>query len=325
MTLSLDKTWVVSEYVINNNSDANITNGLLVGIKNLFKAHGWSVASCSDGVTTPIVPATDYWIDYTNIINNTGSHSWVVLTNSNISANFAFCIDCNVTSSGYQYHNFYCCTSGYNTDGTISARPTVAGGGYEVTLLASSSVWHYSEVNRDSKAILFNSSDYKCYRLFISGSAYNSIWIFDVPKDPPGWWTIPYVASISLAKSLCPAYSTYCLTTTTTMKSDLASSVVNFGLGSIGNSTGAHGSTNVGRKQDFDGYFVMSPTYLISNTTARPGIYGTLYDLYWTSIGFELALPKSSGFLATEEYDRGLIVFGSFAQGNDGSAHTIGY
>ena len=324
MTLSLDKTWVVSQYVINNSSVANSINGLLVGIKDLFKAGGWSVASCSDGVTT-IVPATDYWVDYTDIVNSTGSHSWIVLTNSNISTNFAFCIDCNVTTSGYQYHNFYCCTSGYNTDGTLTTRPTVVGGGYEVTLLSNSNIWAGTNASVDCKAVLFSSSDHKCYRLFVSTSSNNSIWIFDVPKNPPAWWTIPYVASVSATTATGPTYATYCVTTSTIIKSDLASSVINFGLGSIGTGTGTYGGTYIGRKQDLDGYFVMSPTYLISNTTSRPGIYGTLYDLYWTSIGFESALPKSSGFLATSGSNRGLIVFGSFAQGNDGAAHTIGY
>jgi hypothetical protein len=327
MTLSLDKTWVVSQSVVNTSTVAIAANTMLVAIKDLLKANGWAVASSSDGVTN--FGASDYWTDYTKITNATGNHSWIVLTNSNINNTgnyFSLCIDCNVTSAGYAYHNFYCCSSGYNVDGTLSAKPTIYSGGYEVTLLTSSSIWHAGTAGTDSKAILFRSSDYKSYRLFISSSPIYNIccWIFDVPKDPPSWWTIPYVASIAAYSVPQCNYANSCSVSVAQIKSDHNSATINFGLGSIGNATGAYGSIDIGKRPDFDGYLVMSPTYLISNTTARPGIYGTLYDLYWTSIIFESALPKGSGFLATAGSNKGLMVIGSWAQGSDGSSHTIG-
>jgi hypothetical protein len=321
MTLSLDKTWVVSKYSVDSGVVITNTNSLLVGIKDLFKAHGWAVASSSDGATAD---EYDHWVDNGDIVNATGNHSWIVLTNSNISTNFAFCIDCNVTTTGHQYHNFYCCTSGYNTNGTISTRPTIVSG-YEVTLLASTSIWHTASTTTVSKAMLFSSSDNKSYRLFLSGSTGGSIWVFDVPKDPVTWWTIPYVASVAIHSVTSPSYASYCSTTPTAIiKSDLDSATISFGLASIGNTGGAYGAVNIGSKQDLNGEFIISPTYLVSNTTTRPGIYGTLYDLYWTSIGFESCIPKSAGFLATDGYDYGLIIFGSLLQGNDGYSHQIG-
>ena len=314
MSIVLEKTWLTSTYYssVSTNSNANF----IIGIKNMLKSAGWEFVSGSDSVSVINAPGTDPWIDYTDIVvSATVAHSWIVLKNTNISANFSICLD--FKTSALSSISAYCTTAGYQSDGTTSDRPSVNIGGYENNLINNDTWVNGAAGSR--KSLIIYSSDYKCYRIFNSSGAsgYNNQWFFEVPKSPSSWFTVPYLASITTYNSIV-TYANSCVTSVTKFKTDLNSASVNVGFGCIGLES-AFGVLDVGIKEDFNGNFILSPIFLISLNSSYPGIYGELYDMYWTSQGFETTFPYVGGFLKTSASDRGLIVFGPMAFGNDGN------
>jgi hypothetical protein len=318
MTIVLEKTWGC-EIAYTSSTTAALTNKkFMVSIKNILKLHGWVVAQSCDSVSVAIGDLNDNWIDEGDITNAApgSAHSWIVLKNSNISTNFSLCIDFS-SAAGASYVGFYCTTAGYQENGTTAAKPTVNVGGYENTLQANTLQWT-GTVATEKQVMLLYSSDYKCYRFFLDhvGSS-QSQWFIEVPKNPPSWFTNPYMASIT-TNTLYVDYVASCVTTVTRYKTDVNSAPVTLGFGSVG-MTGALGNTIYGYRQDVNGNFLLSPIYLISTTSSYPGIYGELYDMYWTSYLFERSFPYVGGFFKTSTSSKGLIVFSSVAYGNNGN------
>ena len=323
--IALDKTWVVN-YFYNPNvaTAADNARTLFVQVKNAMKLNGWAVSSSSDG-TTPGTGAADYWTDYTKIVCGTGDHSWIVLTNSNISTNFSVCIE--FKHAQYTNANFYCCTGGYNVNGTKSVRPTVLSG-TEVTLATTAALWIDVAVNTTFNAVMYSSTDGECTRVYFgSGSDYEyncSFWIFDKPKNPPTWFTTPYVASVAYE---CPLlYNYWCETGVNTglLKTNQGVATANLKFGSLG-LAGAIGNLPGHRGQDYGGSFIFSPVYLCSITNSLPGILGEMYDLYWTSGSFcyredtaTAGMAKSIGCLPSVGGNCGFQLLWGMAQGNDG-------
>ena len=92
--MALEKTWVVSEYTADLGTSALNCAMALFQVKEAMKAHGWTVSTSRDGVAGGSVTG-DNWIDAGDVVWAASSnHSWIVMTNAAISANFAICIDC---------------------------------------------------------------------------------------------------------------------------------------------------------------------------------------------------------------------------------------
>jgi len=323
--IALDKTWVVNYFynpsVVTAADNARTT---VVQVKDAMKANGWAVASSSDG-TTPGTGAADYWTDYTKIVCGTGDHSWIVLTNSHISANFSVCIE--FKHATYTNANFYCCTGGYNVDGTKSVRPTVLAG-TEVTLCTTTTTWVDPADANYFNAAVYSSTDGECTRVYFGTSnayiTWCTAWIFDKPKNPPSWFTTPYIACVSYQ---CPLLYTYwCETGVSTgmVKTNIGATQINLKFGSLG-LTGALGNLVGHRGQDYGGSFIFSPAYLCSITAAAPGIYGEMYDLYWTTGSFcyredgtTTGVAKFPGCLPSAARASGFQLMWQMAQGNDG-------
>ena len=76
----------------------------------MMKSHNWTHFASSNRSTTSTDPGTDLWVTRSNVVHATGAHSWIVLKNTSISANFQICIDMNAANAYYMS-----CAVSYNS------------------------------------------------------------------------------------------------------------------------------------------------------------------------------------------------------------------
>ena len=311
--MALEKTWVVSEYTADLGTSALNCAMALFQVKEAMKAHGWTVSTSSDGVAGGSVTG-DNWIDAGDVVWAASSnHSWIVMTNAAISANFAICIDCLYAEK--TSISVYCTSAGYNGDGTKSSRPTAVSN--EVTLRAGA---YCTSVTTPMSFMCFTSTDYQCTRICLLYGTYTCLWIFDVPKQPPSWWTTPYVAFVQASSKILDM-TTLSSATDMGVRGRLSATTFNISFGGVGGASGLIGSLYFGYGCSYAGGFPLCNVSLISLSSAVPGFLGYLYDMYWTSIAFAVTYPKPIGYLPSAASTKGFIMLGQLAVGNDGNVH----
>ena len=325
--VTLSKTWVADTRVVQVPFAFSTTTDhfqLIYLIKTAFVAAGWVVMSSSDSISTGVYPL-DYWTSYTSVVCATpGSvHSWVVLRNTAISPTFDVCLDCRTTNATSV--NVFCSYDGYKADGTISNKPTVNTSGVEHAFTTSV---FYPHASGDMGFVFFYSTDGSCFRLFCTDNGTHAgywtnncnhcgpYFIFDIPKNSPSWLVRKYVAAASLGYSSHSFdYSSFALTTDTSMRTSIGTTEVLLGLGGVGlaNNIGSPLSPAAVRTADSGGSYTLVPPYLVSLTSSYPGILGTLHDCYLASCH----LPEGS-YIPTTGLTRGLYKVGAGCWGSDG-------
>jgi hypothetical protein len=160
---------------------------------------------------------------------------------------------------------------------------------------------------------MFYSSDFKCCRIFISispdvnGTSVGGLMLFETPKNPVTWWDESYVAAVRYVPLI---YANYCSTASAYAYTRINGLSCNLAFGSLGVSS-AYGASSIGAKVDYGGAHILSPVFLVSNNSSRPGILGTLYDMWWVSA----QLPEGT-FIPTTEGSKYLFVINDVAIGS---------
>jgi hypothetical protein len=310
------KIWTKTRFTVTGATSDIATRKLLVAIKNQMIFAGWEFVSSSDSISSG---ATDYWADETDIViaSEGTEHSWVVLQNSCVKTGFQICI--NIDQGLSNTASFFMSPSIGFSGGSIRNRPTA---GDEVKLKVSFDFW-LGNVTTSPSANIFTSSDLKCTRIFlssVSGTAVDGLWIFDVPKDCPSWVDNKIVCMVYGNSSTCGYISNYdalaeCWATMCVKGEKVLLCLGTLVLGT----TYLQGYAGViDASGDYGANWPCTPIWLLSTTTSRPGIYGTIYDLWWA--------PTTT--ITTGDYFPGdgskiQFVFRNMVQGNDGTSVTL--
>jgi hypothetical protein len=176
--------------------------------------------------------------------------------------------------------------------------------------------------------MLATSSDGKCTRVFWQVDGYTvAFWNFEVPKDPPSWFTTPFVAGVACSSGAAVdvlSYDYMSSSSTGYLKSVVGGSAVSFALPSLGVHTTNYLVTGAGFTAPYSGDWFIHPCMLASITASYAGLYGYLYDSYWgpCSITYNLGLlEKSPKYLNTVGLNSGLMSMGFIFFGSDGNKH----
>jgi hypothetical protein len=312
--LTNSKTWTKTRVTGSGASTLISHKLLLVAIKDEFKNHGWSVISSSDSVTSD---SNDNWANDTDIvIAVAGSvHSWIVLQNNNIKTGFQICIDMSVVDASARKAYFYMSPSVGFSSGTTTNRPTASD---ETQLNILTDYWITGTTGTSKSANVFTSSDHQCTHVFIySGAVICGFWIFDVPKNCPSWVDNKVIAMVN--GGACTVAEHDAITEAyTTMKIDGTKVNVVLATVMIGATRALSYAGVSGATGDYGGAWPSTPMWLLSVTASVPGIFGTIYDLWWSHI-----TTVTTGDCFPSSGAKNQVVFGNMIQGNDGTALVL--
>jgi hypothetical protein len=304
-----DKTWAVDDYLTSDVGAVNDNNKeIIYHIKRLMCLHGWTVVASSNGTTADI---NDNWNSRTDIVGATPgtAHSWIVLQNTAIAATFQICFDMVSATIG----NMTCVVSysgSFTGFTSTTARPTASG----ETVILSAATWSPS-ADAGYSITMYYSSDNKCNRIYFCPAGYSSgsyvnFFIFDSPKDAVSWWDEPWIAGV---KNLVPTYTNLNnASSNTKLFTKINGIACDLAFASWGTTSGPYGGLTYGLGQDHNGAYVLSPIPIISLTAIRPGIIGSIYDLYWVGTG----VPSGS-YIPTAAGSKRLFTYRDIAQAND--------
>ena len=209
---NLMKTWVMSvNNVVTSSGEAspysvNFKN-LIFEIKNTMKTlltgsgNEWTVVGSSNSVTSSM-DGVDRWLTVSNIVNSAGAHSWLVLKQDAIAANYQLLFDFNDSTVYYM---------------SIKVSPTVgfSGGSASVAPTASDSIavnnistpvmfnWANASWNDGINPMMFNvwaSDDGQVTRIgVVHKGQITGLWFFEKPYNPISQWS-----SSSISATITP-------------------------------------------------------------------------------------------------------------------------
>lgn len=291
---TLIKTWQVSKNntVAAQGSVAATEKRIIRTVKNLFLAPAsgaWTVWGSNSGAGTfGNNDGVDRWTTDTDIVKaGAGSnHSWFVLKQTGIHANFQLCFDCLGTfamsivispAAGFG-------TVGGGANGTATARPTAT----DEIVLISNTTW-FSQVDAQHQIHFWQSTDGQCARLAIwrAGTNMCTFWLFEKPRNPRTGWSNP---SVSIAKADTVGISNSIAVLNVSLVNGVArgrgTATMTITLTGEGTSAGllANVSPTSSQTNDFDSTWDFSPIGLASDTTSNKGRHGMLNDLWWAPL-----------------------------------------
>jgi hypothetical protein len=270
-------------------------NALTTGTKGLyfikealigFSNAPYTVVGSCDSVNYAM-DGTDYWTDYTKLVFaiGTNDHSWIVLKQTGIGANFQIVIECKTTNTSYPRITFAFSPSAGFTGGDETARPTATD---EVVVINTLEwFWITSGTNGNGVINVMQSTDGECTRIVCCGNnAACTLFIIDKPKNPDSSWTNPCVVA---HKRLAVGSEAL----TYAFFNDLDSNVhglftgveTTYFLATIG-AVAAMLGEQIGGVNDVENAYEIYPIWLFSSTPTRKGTHGQLYDLWFsTTVG----------------------------------------
>jgi hypothetical protein len=334
--ITLDKTWNIVSCVADPGiyvvvADQN--KRALYLLKEAFVTAGWIVTQSSDSINVGSgsnLPA-DRWIDYSKLIwaVNPTAHSWVVLKNTAIGTNFSICIDCCFSSATTSSISVTATYGGYQA-GTIQNRPIANINCIEHVF--STIVHNSSTANNNHGYGVLYSSDGECIRVFASydgtGVNYTAnagfIMLFEKLKNPVSWLDYNYVAIVASAASGVGAYGfsylNLCASTSISARTERGNVVLYVGVATLGLGTdGAFGNSASGKYfPDYNGNYMLTECYAVSNSTTNPGLLGQFYDMYFAPAN----IPEGI-FFPTTTHALGLVKIGQGVFGCSGNTISI--
>jgi hypothetical protein len=326
MTITLDKTWAVSQYHANlatYSTESALGKYLIWAVKAALIDAGFTV-TYSSAATAGTVGAGDFWTTSANVVaaNAGTAHSWCVLQKTSWHATAALCLDMSPAGTSYYTLTMVFAENGFNADGTHLNRPTAvstsisSGNVYFRTLAYSTSTTYGASVTS-----LF-SSDGACVRLYMNWNGENAdgmtnagnlAFVFDVPKYAVSWWPSPWVFGMLVdigggANSAGLSYANLTSLSRNNLLTYIGGNPVYLRCGTLG--VNAWINRMAGFGMDWAGGAIMPPIYYISESTSYPGIMGIMYDAY------PAVLHHSQGTrYKTVGNDRGLIKVGALTFG----------
>ena len=204
---SLDKTWQFDV----NQSCGHATDNWRACQDTLYKLkqsligfalNPWVVRSSCAVISNVVVglSAGNDYVDHWTASNRiearlptptTNKHSWIVLEQTGVGANYNVCIDMSENGILYRWGAVGISQAGYNGDGTGSSRPTAPD---EVLV-------HYGDWTTNGGFLgmlhVMQSTDGECSRIAVCrANGTDSLWLFDKAKNPVTGWTDPGIGVV---------------------------------------------------------------------------------------------------------------------------------
>lgn len=186
---ALVKTW---QHNVNNSSAAQgsaatdnrrmlrLIKDALIG----FGTNPWTVQRSCDSIT--VNTSGDEWLADGDLVGGAGAHSWIVLRQTGLAANFEVCFDLN--SAGVQTATIAVSPSAGFTGGTTSARPTAT----DEIVLISTATFTANAADVAIRWSVSQSSDGQSTRIWwAAAGAVCGFMIFDKPGSPTSGWSNP--------------------------------------------------------------------------------------------------------------------------------------
>lgn len=239
-----------------------------------YSCNSTTAGTAGDGVDRLTTDASFVW-------NAAGSaHSWMVIRQTGIAANYEVCISCESASTPGGVLAIVVSPSAGFTGGSTTARPTATD---EVIVLASTS-WTSVATDIATRLSVMQSTDGQCTRVIGAASgALTFMWVFDRPANPTAGWSNPSVsvvqgANVGLASQLSAAGSALA-------KMRSGSTNGNVVLTCEGNSTGIIPTDAVfgNVANEISSEWPMIPIGFESYTVGVRGRHGTLQDIWYGS------------------------------------------
>jgi hypothetical protein len=278
----------------------------LYKIKTEMLSHGWAHTSSCDSTATS--SSSDLWTAANKLVWGSGSniHSWIVLQNNSISTGLQILLDLNYVFTTSEYINIWFSFSGFS-GGSTTIRPTATD---EIRVNDVDNTWggHSSGTTRSCNYLV--SSDNQCHRIFTYGvSARRGYWWIDKIQNFPSWWTTPVAITVRSTDTTYANWST----TSGTFKT-IISGADTYLTGLLP----LIGSTNIGvwsnmNSGDVNGDYLAFPILLVSTQERRLGMYGSLFDVWFTEDG----LADLDYFPNDGSYFQ--VILGDIAIGNSGT------
>lgn len=294
------KIWnLVSKNVYESHQD--ITNRhTLFEIKDaLVNGSGaWTVEGSCDKNNWNIGGA-DLWIDWEDLVwAAAGSaHSWIILKQTGIAANFQILIDCRFgNTSTEDIEILVSQNDGFIIGGSVTNRPTAAD---EQQIIAGD--WGVSSSNAQRGVNVLKASDGTCTRVILTyNKTFLKAWFFDSPKSHASWWTDPYLAAV-IEPTIANLFNA------ANFKTRIDGENVNVYLS--GETVETRLLTDelqaLFQVPDYDGEWLIMPVGVVSNSAARKGRIGECEDLWWIPsnwpTGFYMAGAGARDFVSIRD------------------------
>jgi hypothetical protein len=277
---TLDKEWVFTEVnqEINELTNADLIKTTWLTIKNSLKTLGWVVRGSSNGV---VANTNDNWTTISDLVFSSGSHSWIVMSNTALS--IEICIDFD--SSTVYYFDFWLARSSYNLGSpSISAKPTAT---YEWQIYAGETFISSTTLKTNVHILSSNEASPHCTIVMVCNAQDSSYgytctyFIFNKPKNVSENWVNPCVLLTENNYSNGPTQEHY------TTKSDnfLFHSTNKYNFYCTGETV--DGGLIVNRINGFPadlsstGGKVFSPIGIFCDEVGARGSNGVIQDLWW--------------------------------------------
>jgi hypothetical protein len=301
---SLSKNWIRRGTTNNIKGTDALSNGqkVIFEISSALSDSGWTCSGSSNSSTSGM-DGSNRWSTYTNLVWGTGAHSWIVRRQTAITSKFEICFDlvssttCSTITIVISPNNGFGTANG-GTDGSTSARPTAT----DEIVVVNNATW------ADNIGSFYNTSGYyinavctdtlDCVRIFLTTSytyATCAVMAFFIekPQNPISSWTNPWIAGITsslspgsgVLKNQYDTYNHYNRYDKLFFKPTTTSPVGKLFMA----------TTFTGTRGLFDAYYSISPNSnkisgnytiypiaLISDTAGTNGVWGEVYDLYFT-------------------------------------------
>jgi hypothetical protein len=253
-----------------------------------FANYPWTCSGSSNS-TTSGMDGSDRWLTSANLIwAASGVHSWIVLRQSQISAQFEVCIDLLYTSSSRQVVIVVSPSVGFGvinggTDGSTSLRPTAT----DEHIILNKGDWLADITSAPPMTYVqcMESNDGQCTRTYMcmnnKVTAFN---LFDVPKNPISAWSPCCVYGWAAATSTTNIFTYALMNDLAKLYFRHSGTEGTFYCASMGQ-VDACGGQRIITANDLDNQWNTDTITLMSATATRRGMWGELYDLYWGSTG----------------------------------------
>jgi hypothetical protein len=297
------KTWQFSVN-LSGVPDATVGNqsqSLLLQIKKAFIGGGswtdkdgsvavssgnWTVVGSSNGTLADLA-GTDYWIDGSTLsfaASTTSAHSWIVLGQTGLAANFQLLLDC--VSAGPAKHLMgihFSPNAGYVLAGTPTYKPTATD---EVTLLTAAAWGASSAASGITRLHVMKNTDGSAIRVILYRSGLVSgFWMIDKAVNAASGWTYPVAAMIIGTSSAVPAAniigSTITLGAANVKAAVPVAGTMAMYMTCEGIKTAAGTLVDkVTTANELSGEFPVLPLGLWCDTVGSKGRHGTLVDMW---------------------------------------------
>ena len=243
-----------------------------------FATLPWVVRGSSDSVAAAM-DSTNRWLADANLVWSGGTHSWIVLRQTGVSATFEICIDLSSGSAGIITVAFS--STGF-TGGTTSARPTAAD---EVVSLSANQWCTGTDVAHVVHAM--QSTDGKATRVAVCAQSTTlaTFFLFDSPLDPVTNWADPVVVHTKGIGSGFVITLATMNTSTTAWGYQTVAMPLYFTRGGFAGYSMASTSSIGGVGNEISGEWDLPGMGVACSTAGKRGRHGGLADIWWKPEG----------------------------------------